>query len=63
MEIVINIELKDLMIVIFICSFFFKQIKKKGDEVKKLPKLDVIFKTTLVIGKNNNVNNNVNIKK
>ena len=64
MIVTLKIDIIDLiLIVVTIITFFFKQIKKKGDKSNKFPKLDSLVKITLVIGKNNNVNNNVNIKK
>ena len=64
MIIAIHINVVDIVIGFVIFSFFLNK-KKKGDGNNKLSKLDSIFKATLVIGSNNNVNTNksVNVKK
>ena len=62
---VINVNCFDIIVGFVALTFFFRQLKKKGDEQHKLPVLDSIFKIVLVIGKNNNVSlkKKTNIKK
>ena len=62
---IVQIDLLDFVVGFVILSFFFKQLKKKGDDETRFSRLDSICKIILVFGKNNNVNINkdVNIKK
>ena len=60
---IIHIDLNTILIVISL-TFFFKQIKKKGDDKHKLPWLGINFTINLTIGRSNRVNtkNDVNTK-